>query len=152
MESQLGASGDFAWAYVIAHEIGHHVQQLVGTSDEVRTLAARGSRSAATSCPCGMELQADCYAGVWARSVFEAGDLEAGDVDEAFRAAEAVGDDRLQQQAGRGVDPDSFTHGSSAQRRRWFDRGRQAGRARGLRHVLRRSGLSAPSARAPARR
>ena len=74
-----------------------------------------------------LELQADCYAGIWARSVFEAGALEAGDVDEAFRAAEAVGDDRLQQQAGRGVDPDSFTHGSSAQRRRWFDRGRESG-------------------------
>jgi uncharacterized protein len=126
MESQLGASGDFAWAYVIAHEIGHHVQKLVGTSDEVRTLQqedpGRGNELSVR-----MELQADCYAGVWARSVFEAGDLQEGDVDEAFRAAEAVGDDRLQQQAGRGVNPDSFTHGSSAQRRRWFDRGRQAG-------------------------
>jgi uncharacterized protein len=126
MESQLGASGDFAWAYVIAHEVGHHVQQLLGTSDEVRSLQ-REDPGRGNELSVRLELQADCYAGVWARSVFEAGALEAGDVDEAFRAAEAVGDDRLQRQAGGGVDPDSFTHGSSAQRREWFDRGRQGG-------------------------
>jgi len=126
MESQLGASGDFAWAYVIAHEMGHHVQQQLGTSDEVNALQ-RDDPGRANDLSVRLELQADCYAGVWARSVFEEGALEAGDVDEAFGAAEAVGDDRLQRQAGRGVDPDSFTHGSSAQRRRWFDRGRQGG-------------------------
>jgi predicted metalloprotease len=126
MERQLGATGDFAWAYVIAHEVGHHVQQQLGTSDEVRTLQ-RDDPSRGNELSVRMELQADCYAGVWARSVFEAGDLQSGDVDEAFGAAEAVGDDRLQQQSGRGVDPDSFTHGSSQQRRRWFDRGRQGG-------------------------
>ena len=74
-----------------------------------------------------LELQADCYSGVWARTVFEAGELESGDIDEAIRASEAVGDDRLQRQAGRSVDPDTFTHGSSAQRRAWFERGRERG-------------------------
>jgi uncharacterized protein len=126
MEAQLGAPGDFAWAYVIAHEVGHHVQRLLGTSDDVRSLQ-REEPDRANELSVRMELQADCYAGVWARSVFEAGALESGDVDEAFRAAEAVGDDRLQRRAGHGVDPDGFTHGTSEQRRRWFDRGRQAG-------------------------
>jgi predicted metalloprotease len=126
MEQQLGATGDFAWAYVIAHEVGHHVQQQLGTSDEVQA-ARRDDPSRANELSVRLELQADCYAGVWARSVFEEGALEEGDVDEAFRAAEAVGDDRLQRRAGQGVNPDSFTHGTSAQRRRWFDSGRKAG-------------------------
>jgi predicted metalloprotease len=126
MQQQLGASGDFAWAYVIAHEMGHHVQQQLGTSDEVSRLE-HDDPSQRNEISVRTELQADCYAGVWARSVFEAGQLDPGDIDEAFRAAEAVGDDRLQRRAGRGVDPDSFTHGTSAQRRHWFDRGREAG-------------------------
>jgi predicted metalloprotease len=126
MEQQLGASGDFAWAYVIAHEVGHHVQQLRGTSDEVRRLQ-REQPDQANPLSVRLELQADCYAGVWAHSVFEAGDLHPGDVEEAITASEAVGDDRLQSQAGRQVDPDSFTHGSSEQRHAWFDRGRERG-------------------------
>src|SRR3954471_892839 len=126
MQQQLGASGDFAWAYVIAHEMGHHVQQQLGTSDEVSRLE-HDDPSQRNEISVRTELQADCYAGVWARSVFEAGQLDPGDIDEAFWAAEAVGDDRLQRRAGRGVDPDSFTHGTSAQRRHWFDRGREAG-------------------------
>ena len=126
MESQLRASGDFAWAYVIAHEVGHHVQQQLGTSDEVNRIR-REDPDRANDASVRLELQADCYAGVWAYTVFEADDLEPGDIDEAIRASEAVGDDRLQQQAGRGVNPDTFTHGSSAQRRAWFDRGRERG-------------------------
>ena len=124
MERQLQAGGDFAWAYVIAHEVGHHIQQLVGTSDQVNELR-RSDPDQANDASVRLELQADCYAGVWARTVFD--QLDAGDLDEAFRASEAVGDDRLQQQAGRRVDPDSFTHGSSAQRRAWFERGQERG-------------------------
>jgi predicted metalloprotease len=122
MERQLQASGDFAWAYVIAHEVGHHVQHLLGTSDEVNQVR-RSDPDRANDASVRLELQADCYSGVWAHSVFEAGELHPGDVEEAITASEAVGDDRLQSQAGRQVDPDSFTHGSSAQRRAWFQRG-----------------------------
>jgi uncharacterized protein len=124
METQLQASGDFAWAYVIAHEVGHHLQQQLGTSGEVDRIR-RDDPDRANEVSVRLELQADCYAGVWAREVFD--QLEPGDLDEAFRASEAVGDDRLQQQAGRRVDPDSFTHGSSAQRRAWFERGQGRG-------------------------
>ena len=124
MESQLQASGDFAWAYVIAHEVGHHVQQQLGTSGEVDRIR-RSDPDRANEASVRLELQADCYAGVWASTVFDS--LEAGDVEEAIRASEAVGDDRLQQQSGRGINPDSFTHGSSAQRRAWFERGRERG-------------------------
>lgn len=123
LSRRLGAPGDFAWAYVIAHEVGHHVQKVTGTSDEVRRLQAQ-DRDEANELSVRLELQADCYAGVWAQSVFAAGDLEGDDVEEAFTAAEAVGDDRLQRRSGGGVDPDSFTHGTSEQRRRWFDSGR----------------------------
>ncbi len=126
MERQLQASGDFAWAYVIAHEVGHHVQKLRGTSDEVNQIR-RSDPDRANEASVRLELQADCYSGVWAHTVFEAGALDSGDVDEAIRASEAVGDDRLQSQAGRQVNPDSFTHGSSAQRRAWFERGRERG-------------------------
>jgi uncharacterized protein len=126
MEQQLGARGDFAWAYVIAHEVGHHVQNLAGTSDEVRKLQ-REEPENANPLSVRLELQADCYAGVWAHSVFEKGDLEEGDIDEAIRASEAVGDDRLQRRATGGVNPDSFTHGSSAQRAKWFRAGQSAG-------------------------
>jgi len=126
MTDRLGASGDFAWAYVIAHEMGHHVQKQLGTSDEVHQLQQQ-ERDQANALSVRLELQADCYAGVWAQHVYESGDLHSGDVEEAIRASEAVGDDRLQRQATGSVDPDSFTHGSSAQRHQWFDTGREAG-------------------------
>jgi uncharacterized protein len=126
MERQLQASGDFAWAYVIAHELGHHVQQVLGTSAQVDQIR-RTDPDRANEASVRLELQADCYAGVWAHTVFQAGDLEAGDIDEAVNASEAVGDDRLQSQAGRRINPDSFTHGSSAQRHAWFERGRARG-------------------------
>jgi uncharacterized protein len=126
MERELGASGDFAWAYVIAHEMGHHVQNETGTSDEVARLES-SDPSEANELSVGLELQADCYAGVWAATVFAAGDLQAGDLDEAFTASEAVGDDRLQEQAGGRIDPDSFTHGTSEQRCTWFEKGYRSG-------------------------
>ena len=127
MKRQLGASGDFAWAYVIAHEMGHHVQNLTGTSSRVDELS-RQSPDEANDLSVRQELQADCYSGVWASTVFAQGDLEKGDIDEAFNAAEAVGDDRLQSRGGGSVDPDSFTHGTSEQRRSWFDRGYESGK------------------------
>ena len=126
MERQLGASGDFAWAYVIAHEVGHHVQQELGTSEEVQRLR-REQPDKANALSVRLELQADCYSGVWAHSIFAAGDLDKGDVQEAIRASAAVGDDRLQSRAGGQVNPDSFTHGSSEQRTEWFNRGRASG-------------------------
>ncbi len=126
MKRQLGASGDFAWAYVIAHEMGHHVQNLTGTSAKVDQLS-RQNPDDANELSVRQELQADCYAGVWASTVFAEGDLEDGDIEEAFNAAESVGDDRLQKQAGRSVNPDSFTHGTSEQRREWFNRGFESG-------------------------
>jgi predicted metalloprotease len=128
MQDRLGASGDFAWAYVIAHEVGHHVQQQLGTSDEVHRLE-RSHPDDANELSVRLELQADCYAGVWAHAVYRAGDLERGDVEEALGAASAVGDDRLQRAATGRVDPDSFTHGTSEQRQRWFDAGREGGAA-----------------------
>lgn len=126
MQRQLGASGDFAWAYVIAHEMGHHVQNVTGTNDEVARLEG-SDPSSRNELSVRTELQADCYAGVWAATVFEEGALQPGDLDEAFTASEAVGDDRLQEQAGGRVDPDSFTHGTSEQRRRWFETGYESG-------------------------
>jgi uncharacterized protein len=122
MERQLGARGDFAWAYVIAHEVGHHVQNVDGTNAEVTSLQ-RSNPDDANELSVRLELQADCYAGVWAATVFAEGDLEEGDLDEAFNAAESVGDDRLQEQAGQQINPDSFTHGTSEQRRTWFEKG-----------------------------
>jgi len=126
MENKLGAPGDFAWAYVIAHEVGHHVQQQLGTSSEVSRMMHENPDDA-NPLSVRLELQADCYAGVWAHSVFAAGDLEKGDVREAIRAAGAVGDDRLQRQATGRVNPDTFTHGTSQQREDWFNRGRAGG-------------------------
>jgi predicted metalloprotease len=126
MENQLGAEGDFAWAYVIAHEVGHHVQQQLGTSGEVRRLEQEDPGEA-NELSVRLELQADCYAGVWSHSVRAAGDLEKGDLEEALGAAEAVGDDRLQRAARGTVDPDSFTHGTSEQRATWFGNGDDAG-------------------------
>ena len=124
MERRLGAPGDFAWAYVIAHEVGHHVQTLRGTSDEVRRLQ-RENPDQANPLSVRQELQADCYAGVWAHAVFD--QLDKGDVEEAITASEAVGDDRLQRRATGDVRPDSFTHGSSEQRARWFQKGQSSG-------------------------
>jgi predicted metalloprotease len=126
METKLGAPGDFAWAYVIAHEVGHHVQQQLGTSEEVSRMQ-RDNPSEANALSVRLELQADCYSGVWAHTVFAAGDLDKGDVREAIRASGSVGDDRLQRRATGQVDPDSFTHGSSEQRTEWFNRGRASG-------------------------
>jgi uncharacterized protein len=126
MQQQLGAGGDFAWAYVIAHELGHHVQQQLGTSDQVRQLQHEDPGQA-NQLSVRLELQADCYAGVWANTVYQQNDLEQGDVAEAVGASEAVGDDRLQRSATGSVNPDSFTHGSSVQRREWFERGYQSG-------------------------
>ena len=126
MERRLGAPGDFAWAYVIAHEVGHHVQQQLGTSSEVSRMQQQNADDA-NALSVRLELQADCYAGVWAHSVFAAGDLDKGDVHEAIRAAGAVGDDRLQRQATGRVNPDTFTHGTSEQRTDWFNRGRASG-------------------------
>jgi uncharacterized protein len=122
MERQLGAKGDFAWAYVIAHELGHHIQNLDGTNREVTDLQ-RSEPDEANELSVRLELQADCYAGVWGATVFAEGRLEEGDLDEAFTASEAVGDDRLQEQAGQRVDPDTFTHGTSEQRHAWFEKG-----------------------------
>jgi predicted metalloprotease len=124
MESQLRAGGDFAWAYVIGHELGHHVQNLIGTEAKVTKLR-RSEPDEANALSVRLELQADCYAGVWARTVFDR--LEDGDIQEAMTASQAVGDDRLQKQAGQRVNPDSFTHGSSAQRLEWFKRGTAKG-------------------------
>jgi len=127
MKTKLGGKGgDFAWAYVIAHEGGHHIQQLLGTSDEVRR-AQQDKPDDANELSVRLELQADCYSGVWARSVFEAGDLEKGDVAEAMDAASSVGDDRIQRRSGGHVDPHTFTHGTSEQRQRWFQAGRENG-------------------------
>jgi predicted metalloprotease len=126
MRRQLGAPGDFAWAYVIAHEMGHHVQRLTGTSDRVDGLG-RDNPDDANELSVRLELQADCYAGVWASTVFKEGDLEQGDLNEAFTATEAVGDDRLQREATGRINPDTFTHGTSEQRRSWFTAGYRGG-------------------------
>lgn len=122
------APGDFAQAYVIAHEVGHHVQNVLGISEQVRRLQQRSSKAQANALSVRLELQADCFSGVWAHHAQKTRDiLEPGDIEEALNAASAIGDDRLQMQ-GRGyVTPDSFTHGSSAQRVRWFKTGIQSG-------------------------
>jgi hypothetical protein len=122
LETRFGAPGDFAQAYVIAHEIGHHVQNLLGISGEVQRLGQRSGTVAANELSVRLELQADCLAGVWASRARNV-TLEAGDVEEALNAASAIGDDRLQRQAGGTVTPESFTHGTSAQRQRWFGTG-----------------------------
>lgn len=125
---RLGAPGDFAFAYVIAHEVGHHVQNLLGTSDQVHRLQRQSSPLEANRLSVKLELQADCYAGVWGYYVNnEMKLLEPGDVEEGIAAANAVGDDRLQKMSGRAVQPDSFTHGTSEQRIAWFKKGFQSG-------------------------
>lgn len=124
MEQQLGAGGDFAQAYVIAHEIGHHVQDELGILAE----AQRGRQQGADSAAVRVELQADCFSGVWAFHTQRlTGSLEPGDIAEAMNAAERIGDDTLQRQQTGTVRPDSFTHGTSEQRQRWFDAGYRSG-------------------------
>ena len=129
--ARIGGAGDFAQAYVVGHEVGHHVQNLVGTSDAVRQAQARsGSQAEANSLSVALELQADCYAGVWAHQINRRGGevvLEPGDVEEGLRAAAAIGDDRLMRSAGRAANPESFTHGSSEQRAMWLRRGLETG-------------------------
>ena len=129
LRTRFGAPGDFAQAYVIAHEVGHHVQSLLGTSDRVQAARQRGGEREANALSVRLELQADCFAGVWAFHADKARQiLEQGDVEEALNAASAIGDDRLQKQSRGHVTPDSFTHGSSAQRVEWFQRGLKSGR------------------------
>lgn len=129
LKSQFGVPGDFAGAYVIAHEVGHHVQTVTGVSEQV--MSARGaarSEAEANQWQVRMELQADCYAGVWARRADSGSDfLDDNDIEEGLAAAAAIGDDTLQRNAGRKVTPESFTHGSSAQRQRWFTNGYRTG-------------------------
>ena len=124
LSRRFGAPGDMAAAYVVAHEVGHHLQNLDGTS---RPVHSSGDRAGADSMGVRLELQADCYAGVWAHDAQRRGQLEAGDVDEALKAAHAIGDDTLQNKARGRVVPDSFTHGSAAQRARWFKQGFSTG-------------------------
>ena len=132
LSTRFGAPGDFAEAYVIAHEVGHHIQTVLGTSGEVRRAqSAARSQAEANSYSVALELQADCYAGVWAGRVDDvtggAVALEAGDLEEGMRAAEAIGDDTLQRQSQGTVVPDSFTHGSAEQRQTWLLRGYESG-------------------------
>jgi predicted metalloprotease len=128
LHSRFGASGDFAQAYVIAHEVGHHVQTLLGISDKVRELQSQVSKSERNKLSVMMELQADCLAGMWANQADKKRNiLEAGDIEEGLNAASAVGDDRIQKQTQGYVVPDGFTHGSSAQRVSWFKRGFEQG-------------------------
>jgi len=125
---RFGAPGDFAQAYVIAHEVGHHVQTVLGIEEKVRQARANMSESEGNALSVRVELQADCFSGVWAHDAHQkSGLLEPGDIEEALGAASAVGDDTLQKQAGGRVVPDSFTHGSSEQRTRWFETGYRSG-------------------------
>ena len=126
LSDRFGAPGDFAQAYVIAHEIGHHVQTQTGIESQVRQLQQQDP-SRRNDLSVRMELQADCLAGVWAQSVYQQGDLEEGDLQEGLEAAAAVGDDRIQASAGAGVNPETWTHGSAAQRAQWFDTGFRSG-------------------------
>jgi uncharacterized protein len=128
LDQRFGAPGDFAQAYVIAHEVGHHVQTLVGISEKVRAAQQGMSKADANALSVRMELQADCYAGVWAHNADRSRQLlEPGDVEEGLRAASAIGDDRIQKQTQGRIVPDAFTHGSSEQRVRWFKRGLETG-------------------------
>ena len=128
LKERLGAPGEFAQAYVIAHEVGHHVQNLLGTAAKVDQARSRATEAQANALSVRMELQADCYAGVWAKYSQQSKNwLDAGDIEAAINAASKIGDDTLQKSAGRAVVPESFTHGSSAQRTRWFTTGWQTG-------------------------
>lgn len=128
MKSRLGAPGDFAQAYVIAHEVGHHVQRVLGITDKIESMRSRMSQSQGNSLSVRLELQADCFAGVWAHDAQAARQvLEQGDVEEALNAASQIGDDTLQRRSQGTIVPESFTHGTSAQRVTWFKRGLQTG-------------------------
>ncbi len=128
LHARFGAEGDFARAYVIAHEIGHHVQNLLGIADQVNQARSQASEVQGNQLSVMLELQADCFAGVWANALAKQGQLlEQGDLEEALGAANAIGGDRLQRQAQGYVVPDSFTHGSAEQRMRWFTIGAQTG-------------------------
>ena len=128
LSRQLGAPGEFARAYVVAHEVGHHVQTLLGTTEKVDSMRGRISQSQQNQLSVRMELQADCYAGIWANKSQQAKNwLEQGDIESAMNAAARIGDDALQRQQTGAVRPDSFTHGSSAQRQRWFMQGLKTG-------------------------
>ena len=128
LSQRFGAPGDFAQAYVIAHEVGHHVQNVVGTAGKVQAAQQRASQAEANALSVRMELQADCYAGVWAHHAARSRQLlEAGDVEEGLNAASAIGDDRIQKQTQGRIVPDAFTHGTSEQRARWFRTGLQSG-------------------------
>ncbi|MEZ5288820.1 MAG: neutral zinc metallopeptidase [Vicinamibacterales bacterium] len=128
LDERFGAPGDFAQAYVVAHEVGHHVQNVLGVNAEVTRLQQRASEAQANALSVRMELQADCYAGVWGHHAARQNLLEPGDVDEGLRAAAAIGDDRLQRQAQGRVSPESFTHGTSEQRATWLRQGLSSGR------------------------
>ena len=128
MRDRFHATGDFAQAYVIAHEVGHHVQTLLGITDQMEARRAHGSKTDANALSVRLELQADCFAGVWANRTDKSKHfLDPGDVDNALAAAAAIGDDTLQRQTQGQVVPDSFTHGTSAQRVRWLKRGLESG-------------------------
>jgi len=128
MRTQLGAPGDFAQAYVIAHEVGHHVQNLMGITAKVESTRGRVSEAQGNALSVRLELQADCFAGLWAHHAQKARQiLEQGDLEEALNAAGQIGDDALQRKSRGTVQPESFTHGSSAQRVTWFKRGLQTG-------------------------
>lgn len=130
MRERLGAPGDFAQAYVVAHEVGHHVQNLLGTMEQMDRARRRASEQQYNALSVRLELQADCFAGVWANRSQQARNwLEDGDIEEGIGAASAVGDDRLQKQSQGVVTPETFTHGTSAQRVRWFRTGYESGRA-----------------------
>ena len=127
MQKKLGGGGDFALGYVLAHEVGHHVQTVLGISEQVQTLQQRVTKKEANALQVKMELQADCFAGVWGHCMEKRGILEAGDLEEALKTATAIGDDRLQKEATGRVVPDSFTHGTSLQRLNWFKKGFKSG-------------------------
>ena len=128
LQARFHAPGDFARAYVIAHEVGHHVQKLTGTFQELETARGGSSQTEINQTSVRMELQADCYSGVWGHHAGTMNQLESGDIAEGLNAATAIGDDRLQKQTQGRVVPESFTHGSSQQRVRWFKRGLASGR------------------------
>ncbi len=132
LRDRMGAPGDFAQAYVIAHEVGHHVQNLLGITDKMDQMRQRVSQTEYNALSVRLELQADCLAGVWAHHAQSARQiLEKGDVEEAMNAAAKIGDDALQRSGGGAVVPESFTHGTSAQRQRWFNNGLQNGNVKG---------------------
>lgn len=127
MKNSLGGGGDFAQGYVIAHEVGHHVQHLLGITTKVREQQARMSKIEANKLSVNMELQADCFAGIWGRTIQDQNLLDVNDIEEAMNTAAAIGDDRLQKQSRGVVVPDSFTHGTSKERQKWFMRGFNSG-------------------------